>query len=51
MAIETYQCARHSLVSRSCIEPTIVGPPKQFQNKSSQKVGKPSFGIGFCKYL
>ena len=50
MAFESFECAKHSLVGRSTIEPTMVGPGKRFQNKDSWKVGKHYFEIGFYKY-
>ena len=33
MAIESFKCARNSLVCRSTIGPTMVGSGKNFQNK------------------
>ena len=35
MAMNTFKCARRSLVCRSTIRPTMVGSRKSFQNKDS----------------
>ena len=35
MAIESFKCARHSLVCRSTIRPTMGEPGKNFQNRGS----------------
>ena len=35
MTIESFHCARHSLVCRSTIGRTMVGPRKNFQYKGS----------------
>ena len=48
MAIQNFQCGRHSLVSNVYLGPTMAGPEKNFQNKSSQMAGKRYFEYGFC---
>ena len=49
MTIESFKCAGQSLVCRSTIGPTMVGPGKTFQNRRSWKVGKHYFEIGFLQ--
>ena len=43
MTIQSFQFAGHPLVPSVYLEPTMVGPEKNFQNKSSQMAGKRYF--------
>ena len=50
MAIQNFQCARHSLVPSGYLWPAMVGYGKMFQNRSSQMAGKRYFEFDFCKW-
>ena len=38
MAVESFECARHSLLSRSTVGPSRVGPGKSFKIKVPRRL-------------
>ena len=47
MAIESFQCARHSPVCRSTIGPTMVGPGKNFKMKVLRRLENTILRLAF----